>query len=137
LAKSRTESAFTRKEIQKSEERIFVPNRKNPIILKEGHPALRLLQQVRDEAHRFSVKSHQTRRKNLMMNDSLLLETKGIGPKTREKLLKHYGNLEKMSRTTVQELEKLGLSEKKALNLLENLYKINRNSNKNLNSEEE
>jgi excinuclease ABC subunit C len=72
-----------------------------------------------------------------MMNDSLLLETKGIGPKTREKLLKHYGNLEKMSRTTVQELEKLGLSEKKALNLLENLYKINRNSNKNLNSEEE
>lgn len=137
LAKSRTESAFTRKEIEKSEERIFVPNRKNPIILKEGNPALRLLQQVRDEAHRFSVKSHQTRRKNQMMNDSLLLETKGIGPKTREKLLKHYGNLEKMSQTTVEELEKLGLSEKSAINLLEKLYAIHRQSNKNFNSEEE
>ncbi|MBM4316754.1 MAG: excinuclease ABC subunit UvrC [Deltaproteobacteria bacterium] len=137
LAKSRTESAFTRKEIEKSEERIFVPNRKNPIILKEGHPALRLLQQVRDEAHRFSVKSHQTRRKNKMMNESLLLETKGIGPKTREKLLKHYGNLEKLSQTSVEDLEKLGLSEKNALSLLEKLYKINRNTNKNLHSEEE
>jgi len=137
LAKSRTESAFTRKEIAKSEERIFVPNRKNPIILKEGHPALRLLQQVRDEAHRFSVKSHQTRRKNKMMNESLLLETKGIGPKTREKLLKHYGNLEKLSQTSVEDLEKLGLSEKNALSLLEKLYKINRNTNKNLHSEEE
>lgn len=137
LAKSRTESAFTRKEIAKSEERIFVPNRKNPIILKEGHPALRLLQQVRDEAHRFSVKSHQTRRKNKMMNESLLLETKGIGPKTREKLLKHYGNLEKLSQTSVEDLEKLGLSEKNALSLLEKLYKIKCNTNKNLHSEEE
>jgi len=137
LAKSRTESAFTRKEIAKSEERIFVPNRKNPIILKEGHPALRLLQQVRDEAHRFSVKSHQTRRKNKMMNESLLLETKGIGPKTREKLLKHYGNLERLSQTTVEDLGKLGLSEKNALSLLEKLYKIKCNTNKNLHSEEE
>lgn len=137
LAKSRTESAFTRKEIEKSEERIFVPNRKNPIILREGHPALRLLQQVRDEAHRFSVKSHQTRRKNKMMNESLLLETKGIGPKTREKLLKHYGNLERLSQTTVEDLGKLGLSEKNALSLLEKLYKIKCNTNKNLHSEEE
>ncbi|MBM4304469.1 MAG: excinuclease ABC subunit UvrC [Deltaproteobacteria bacterium] len=137
LAKSRTESAFTRKEIEKSEERIFVPNRKNPIVLKEGHPALRLLQQVRDEAHRFSVKSHQTRRKNKMMNESLLLETKGIGPKTREKLLKHYGNLERLSQTTVEDLGKLGLSEKNALSLLEKLYKIKCNTNKNLHSEEE
>lgn len=137
LAKSRTESAFTRKEIEKSEERIFVPNRKNPIVLKEGHPALRLLQQVRYEAHRFSVKSHQTRRKNKMMNESLLLETKGIGPKTREKLLKHYGNLERLSQTTVEDLGKLGLSEKNALSLLEKLYKIKCNTNKNLHSEEE
>src|SRR5690606_41508004 len=63
ISKARTDSGFTRKEIQKSEERIFLPGRKNPVLLKEGHPALRLLQRVRDEAHRFSVKSHRARRK--------------------------------------------------------------------------
>jgi excinuclease ABC subunit C len=124
LAKSRTESAFTRKEIEKSEERIFVPNRKNPIVLKEGNPALRLLQQVRDEAHRFSVKSHQTRRKNKMMNDSLLLEARGIGPKTRERLLKHFGSLAAVSNASVAELEKLGLKAKVAESLLEKLHEM-------------
>ena len=126
LAKSRTESAFTRKEITKSEERIFVPNRKNPILLKEGHPALRLLQQVRDEAHRFSVRSHQTRRKNKMMNDSPLMEAKGIGPKTREKLLKHFGSIESLKEATVETLEKLGVKTSIALSLLEKLHEATR-----------
>ena len=126
LAKSRTESAFTRKEITKSEERIFVPNRKNPILLKEGHPALRLLQQVRDEAHRFSVRSHQTRRKNKMMNDSPLMEAKGIGPKTREKLLKHFGSIESLKEATVETLEKLGVKTSIALSLLEKLHETTR-----------
>lgn len=126
LAKSRTESAFTRKEITKSEERIFVPNRKNPILLKEGHPALRLLQQVRDEAHRFSVRSHQTRRKNKMMNDSPLMEAKGIGPKTREKLLKHFGSIESLKEATVETLEKLGVKTSIALSLLEKLHETSR-----------
>jgi excinuclease ABC subunit C len=137
LAKSRTESAFTRKEIEKSEERIFVPNRKNPIILKEGNAALRLLQQVRDEAHRFSVKSHQTRRKNKMMNDSLLLEARGIGPKTREKLLKHFGNLESLSQAPVESLEKLGMKRKVAVALLEKLSELSQNQKTEPGREEE
>ncbi|MFM8315324.1 MAG: excinuclease ABC subunit UvrC, partial [Deltaproteobacteria bacterium] len=137
LAKSRTESAFTRKEIEKSEERIFVPNRKNPIILKEGNAALRLLQQVRDEAHRFSVKSHQTRRKNKMMNDSLLLEARGIGPKTREKLLKHFGNLESLSQAPVESLEKLGMKRKVAAALLEKLSELSQNQKTEPGREEE
>jgi excinuclease ABC subunit C len=137
LAKSRTESAFTRKEIEKSEERIFVPNRKNPIVLKEGNPALRLLQQVRDEAHRFSVKSHQTRRKNKMMNDSLLLEARGIGPKTRERLLKHFGSLAAVSNASVAELEKLGLKAKVAESLLEKLHEMKTQEHSNSGSGEE
>jgi excinuclease ABC subunit C len=136
LAKSRTESAFTRKEIEKSEERIFVPNRKNPIVLKEGHPALRLLQQVRDEAHRFSVKSHQTRRKNSLMNDSLLLEAKGVGPKTREKLLKHFGGVKALAEASVEALVKLGVNEKVAETLLEKLHQLNLKEQLNHKSEE-
>ncbi len=137
LAKSRTESAFTRKEIEKSEERIFVPNRKNPIILKEGNPALRLLQQIRDEAHRFSVKSHQTRRKNKMMNDCLILEIRGIGPKTRRGLLKHFGSLEALSNASILDLKKLGIKPKVAEPLLEKLHKVKVSKNTNLDTGEE
>lgn len=63
LAKARTESSFTLSQIERSEERIFIPHRKNPILLKENNPALRLLMQVRDESHRFALKNHRRRRK--------------------------------------------------------------------------
>ncbi len=94
LAKGRTESGFTRKEIQKTEERLFVPGRMNPIVLREGNPALALLQRVRDEAHRFSVKMHRVRRKNEALKSGDLLDIKGVGEKTRIKLLKKYGSVE-------------------------------------------
>jgi len=114
LAKSRTERAFTLKTVEKSEERVFLPYRKNPLILREGNPALRLLQQVRDEAHRFAIKSHRIRRKKSAAN-SPLTEIQGIGEKTREKLLKHFGNLENVQKASVEELMHAGLSKKQAL----------------------
>jgi len=121
LAKSRTKSAFTRKQVEKSEERIFVPKRKNPIILKEGTPALRLLQQVRDEAHRFSVKSHRVRRRKEMLETSVLGDIPGIGEKTREKLLKELGSLENIREANLDQLLALGLNHTQAHNVLENL----------------
>ncbi len=117
LAKSHVDRAFTRKEISKSEERIFLPNRKNPVILKENNPALRLLQQVRDEAHRFSVKSHRRRRDKAAIQ-SPLDAVEGVGPKVKEKLLKTFGDIETIAASTVEEIAAAGISRATAERLL-------------------
>jgi excinuclease ABC subunit C len=94
LAKARTESGFTRKEVTRSDERIFIPNRKNPIVLKQGSPALALLERVRDEAHRFSVFSHRRRRTNWSGSGNPLEAIEGVGEKTKIKLLKKFASVE-------------------------------------------
>ncbi len=109
IAKARTESAFTRKEVKRSEERIFIPGRKNPLNLKQGNPALALLERVRDEAHRFSVKGHRTRRHKKTFEDSVLLAVEGVGPKTRAELLKKFGGLPGIRDASVEELAAAGL----------------------------
>lgn len=109
LAKSRTDSAFTRKEVSKSEERIFVPNRKNPIVLKPNDPALNLLQQVRDEAHRFSVKNHQRRRTKHALTGSKWDALKGVGPKSKAILIQAFGDLDKLRAATLEEIEATGV----------------------------
>lgn len=114
LAKSRTKSGFTRKNVDKTEERIFIPQRKNPIILKETNPALRLLQQVRDEAHRFSVESHRKRRKKQLLEESILKDIPGIGEATRIKLLKALGSLEAISQASFDQLIEVGLTKPQA-----------------------
>jgi excinuclease ABC subunit C len=114
LAKARTESAFTRKEVNKSEERIFLPGRKNPVLLKEGHPALRLLQRVRDEAHRFSVKSHRIRRKKSSFKEGHLDSIPGIGEKTKAKLLQLFGGPTSIASATLEQLVEAGLTDKQA-----------------------
>lgn len=121
IAKSRSRSAFTRKEVDKSEERIFIPGRKNHLALKEGTPAMALLQRVRDEAHRFSVKSHRRRRTNEAMGDSVLTEVEGIGEKKKIALLQHFGSIEKIAESTEEELVEAGLNPKTARRLLDHL----------------
>lgn len=119
IAKARTESGFTLKKVERSEERLFIPGRKNPIILREGHPALMLLQQLRDEAHRFSIKSHRARREKETLQASELTDIAGIGPKKREKLLKHFGSMEALKLATLDELIESGLDQKTALTVLD------------------
>ena len=68
LAKARTERAFQEKEVEASMERIFIPNRKNPIQLLPHSRAYRLLVHIRDEAHRFAVSYHRHVRKKRLMN---------------------------------------------------------------------
>jgi len=110
LAKARTESAFTRKEVTRSEERIFIPLRKNPIVLRDNDPALRLLVRVRDEAHRFAIESHRRRRKKGAFEQSEILDIQGIGEKSRIKLLKNLGSLEAIRAASVEALVKAGLT---------------------------
>jgi excinuclease ABC subunit C len=118
LAKSRTQSGFTRKQVEKTEERIFVPKRKNPIILKEGHPALRLLQQVRDEAHRFSIESHRRRRSKELLEKSTLKDLPGLGEKSRQKLLKAFGSMKEIGEADLESLLRAGLTTPQAETIL-------------------
>ncbi len=90
--------------IAKREEIIYVYGQEDePVVLDRFSPVLHLVQQVRDEAHRFAVTFHRTRR-NASRMTSELSEAPGIGPKTVEKLLRHFGSLERVRGATEGEL---------------------------------
>ncbi|MHB1809240.1 MAG: excinuclease ABC subunit UvrC [Solirubrobacteraceae bacterium] len=85
-------------------EEVFVPGRRAPIVLDHSTPALQLLQRVRDEAHRFAIAHHRTRRDRAMTR-SLLDELPGIGPARKRALLAHFGSPEAVLAASRQELE--------------------------------
>ena len=89
--------------LAKKNEEIFLPGEKEPIVLPKTSPVLKLLQRVRDEAHRFAVKLHKKQREK-RMRDSILDDIKGIGPATRNKLLKHFGSVEGLKRASYDEI---------------------------------
>jgi excinuclease ABC subunit C len=90
--------------IAKREEWIYVYGQEEePIVLDKFSPVLHLVQQVRDEAHRFAVTFHRTRRNESRMR-SELDQIPGIGEKTVMKLLRHFGSLERVREAPEQEL---------------------------------
>jgi len=82
--------------------------------LKEGHPALRLLQQVRDEAHRFSITNQRKRRTKAALETSALTDIHGIGAKTKAMLLIKFGSLEKIRDASVEDLVAAGVTHNRA-----------------------
>jgi excinuclease ABC subunit C len=84
-------------------EQLFLLGHKSPIILPPDSPALHLIQQIRDEAHRFAITAHRQRRSKTR-NRSVLEEIPGIGPKRRQRLLKQFGGLQELSRAGVEDL---------------------------------
>ena len=84
-------------------EQLFLLGRKAPIILPPDSPALHLIQQIRDEAHRFAITAHRQRRSK-KRNRSVLEEIPGIGPKRRQRLLKQFGGLQELSRAGIEDL---------------------------------
>jgi excinuclease ABC subunit C len=90
--------------IAKREEWIYVHGQEDePIILDKFSPMLHLVQTIRDEAHRFAVTFHRTRR-NAQRLTSELHEIAGVGPKTVEKLLRTLGSLERVRQASDEEL---------------------------------
>jgi excinuclease ABC subunit C len=90
--------------IAKREEWIYVYGQEDePIILDKFSPVLHLIQQVRDEAHRFAVTFHRTRR-NASRLRSELDQIAGVGEKSVTKLLKHFGSLERVKQAGREEL---------------------------------
>jgi excinuclease ABC subunit C len=103
LAKERVARDPLAREIQKRPDRVFLPGRKNPVILRSNSTALFLLQRVRDEAHRFANTYHRTLRGRARLR-SLLDAVEGVGPGRRRALLRHFGSLRRMATATREEL---------------------------------
>ena len=76
---------------------------RGPVILNRSSEALYLLQRVRDEAHRFAITHHRSRRSKSMV-ESLLDDVPGLGEVRRKTLLKHFGSLRKLRAATVEEI---------------------------------
>ena len=93
------------------DERVYLPGRKNPIILRANSPATHLLQRIRDEAHRFAVTFHRKLRGKTLVT-SQLDQIMGIGSITRTKLLKRFGSLANLSQASEEALREAGLSER-------------------------
>ncbi|TAJ25610.1 MAG: excinuclease ABC subunit UvrC [Nitrospirae bacterium] len=85
------------------EERIFLPGRKNPIMLHASSPATHLLQRIRDEAHRFAIAYHRTLRGKALLA-SRLDQISGVGKTRRNRLLRQFGSLEKIAEATDEQL---------------------------------
>src|SRR5213593_1044114 len=91
--------------IAKKEEIIYIAGREEePIVLERRSPVLRLIQQIRDESHRFAITFHRERRGRRHLN-SELTEIAGVGARTRQKLLTHFGSLTKVKEATVEDLQ--------------------------------
>lgn len=90
--------------IAKKLEEIYFPGDNVPIYLDKNSISLKIIQQLRDEAHRFGIGFHRDKRSADMLKSGLD-EIKGIGPKTKEVLLKHFGSVEDIKKTTIAELE--------------------------------
>ncbi len=100
--------------LAKEFEYIFLPGRETPVILPEDSPARKLLQRIRDEAHRFAVGYHRKLRGKRIV-ESELDKIAGIGEKKKQALLRYFGSVEKLRKADVEEIGKVpGVSRKDA-----------------------
>jgi excinuclease ABC subunit C len=90
--------------LAKRVEEVFLPGRSEPLVLDHSTPELQLLQRIRDEAHRFAITHHRTRRDSAMTG-SLLDGLPGIGPMRKRALLNHFGSPEAILAASREELQ--------------------------------
>jgi len=84
-------------------EEVFVPGKGDPVMIPKTSSSLKLIQQLRDEAHRFAINFHRNKRSNRTMKTELE-NIKGIGPKTAQKLLKHFGSVKQVKKSSREQL---------------------------------
>ena len=103
--------------LAKEFEEIYLPNSKRPIIIPKNNKALHLLQQVRDESHRFAITYHRKlRSKNI--STSSLDDIAGIGKKRKISLLKEFGTIDNIKKASISDLAKIeGMNQKTAENV--------------------
>jgi excinuclease ABC subunit C len=92
--------------IAKKLEEIYFPGDSVPIYLDKNSISLKIIQQLRNEAHRFGINFHRDKRSADMIKSDLD-QIKGIGPKTKTELLKHFGSVDKIREASESELAKV------------------------------
>jgi excinuclease ABC subunit C len=104
-------------------EEIILPDEKRSLTLPRHSPALRLLQRIRDEAHRFAITHHKVIR-DRKTKGSKLDEIPGVGPKRKEKLLREFGSLAKLREADLEEVAKAVGSRALAERVLDHLQRV-------------
>ena len=105
IAKSRLEKSPVHRvtELARSYERIFLEKSTEPILLRAGTPEFRILTYIRDEAHRFAITHHRSRRQKQAFH-SFLDDVSGLGPVLKKRLLTELGSLDKIKKAKKEEL---------------------------------
>ncbi len=120
IAKSRTESNFLKKDINVSEERFFLPHRKNPVTFKTNSESFKILTNIRNEAHRFAITYHRKLRESTSLESEL--DITGISEANKITLLKHFKSLKELKRASINEIAAIkGFSKSKAKKIKEAL----------------
>jgi len=102
-------------------EEVWLPNSSEPIIFPRHSEALYLLQKLRDEAHRFAINFHRSKRSKIML-ESLLDEVAGLGEIRRKSLLSHFGSVTALKSATVEELAVVpGIGKKMANTIIDQI----------------
>ena len=118
LAKERVHPSPRSREIERSEERVFLPGQSNPVVLRRNSNALFLLQRVRDEAHRFAITYHKKLRARQALY-SALDKIPGIGGVRKRALLRAFGSIKRIEEASLEDLLKVpSMNEKTAREVL-------------------
>ncbi|WP_328994690.1 excinuclease ABC subunit UvrC [Kribbella sp. NBC_01245] len=87
-------------------EEVWLPDTEDPVIMSRTSEGLYLLQRLRDEAHRFAITHHRSRRSKTMV-ESVLDDVQGLGDVRRKTLMRHFGSLKKLRQATIEEVAEL------------------------------
>ncbi|MBN1191555.1 MAG: excinuclease ABC subunit UvrC [Dehalococcoidales bacterium] len=107
--------------LAKENEELFLPGQSVPLVLPASKPELKLLQRVRDEAHRFAITYFQNVHKKRTFA-SALDDINGIGPKKKKSLIRHFGSVQNIRQSSVEELSSVkGIDRNLAIRIKESL----------------